>query len=326
MKLGEIYKIAIEEGMKVDLRGYEFMKSELEREKIRYNEMSDNEKENYDAERLTNPYPDTRILLGDTKTEIKCAIIGIDMDASEVLLADRLREKGESIDLIWSHHPEGVARNYLFDVMWMQADILHKYGVPINVAEGILDPRIQEVRRALLPSNSFRSIDAAKLLDFSFMCTHTVADNHVTDFLQNLFDTEKPETVGKCLDLLESIPEYKDQKRLGMGMIVLAKSKASETNLKKITAGKVFIDMTGGTGGSKEAFEKLTQTTEIGTIVGMHIREECLKMAKDNHVNVIIAGHMASDTLGMNLLLDKILKKGDFKIITTSGFTRIPRS
>ncbi|MGQ9706171.1 MAG: NGG1p interacting factor NIF3 [bacterium] len=326
MKLGEIYKIAVEEGMKVDMRGEDALRSELEREKKRYEEMKDNERENYDTERLINPYSDTRILVGDPQTEVKGALIGIDMDVSEILLADRLCEKGENIELIWAHHPEGVARNYLYDVMWMQADILHKYGVPINVAEGILDPRIQEVRRMLLPSNSFRAVDAAKLLNFSFICTHTVADNHVANFLQNLFDTQKPKTVGDCLDLLESIPEYKDQKRLGMGMVVLARSRGSETNYYKITAGRVFIDMTGGTGGSKEAFEKLTQTTDIGTIICMHIREENLKMARDNHINVIIAGHMASDTLGMNLLLDKILKKNDIKLITTSGFRRIPRS
>jgi len=325
MKLGDIYKIAVEEGMKVDPRGEEFMKSELEREKKRYNEMSDKEKANYDTERLTNPYPDTRILIGDKDDEIKSAIVGIDMEVGEVLLAYNLREKGENIDLVWSHHPQGIARNYLYDVMWMQADILHKYGVPINVAEGILDPRIQEVRRALLPTNSFRTVDSAKLLGFPFMCTHTVADNHVANFLQNLFDTQKPDTLGDCLNLLESIPEYKDQKMLGMGMVVLARSKASETNFNKIKAGRVFIDMTGGTGGSKEAFEKLTQTTDIGTVISMHIREENLKMARDNHINVIIAGHMASDTLGMNLLLDKILKKGDIKLITTSGFRRIPR-
>ncbi|RLC42668.1 MAG: NGG1p interacting factor NIF3 [Candidatus Coatesbacteria bacterium] len=326
MKLSEIYKIAVEEGIKVDPRGEEYVKKELELENKRYHQMSEKEKKTYDTERLTNPFPDTRILSGDPEMDVKSALVGIDMDVGEVTLADRLNERGEEINLIWSHHPQGIARNYLYDVMKMQAEMLHKYGVPINVAEGILEPRILEVRRALLPFNSSRAVDAAGLMGFAFLSTHTVADNHVTHFLQNLFDEKKPDTVGDCLDLLESIPEYQDTKKLGTGMLVLSKSKPAETNYHKISAGKVFIDMTGGTGGSKEAFEKLTQTTDIGTIIGMHIREENLKKAKENHINVIVAGHMASDSLGMNLLIDKIQKKGEIKIIPTSGFKRIERT
>ena len=58
-----------------------------------------------------------------------------------------------------------------------------------------------------------------------------------------------------------------------------------------------------GTEGSKEAFEKLART-EVGTIVGMHMSEDNLKEAEKNHINVIIAGHMSSDTIGINLILD----------------------
>ena len=83
--------------------------------------------------------------------------------------------------------------------------------------------------------------------------------------------------------------------------------------------------MTGGTGGSKEVFPKLANT-EIGTIVGMHIGEEHYKEAEKHHINVVIAGHMASDTLGVNLLLDELMKKENLEIITCSGFTRVERN
>ena len=83
--------------------------------------------------------------------------------------------------------------------------------------------------------------------------------------------------------------------------------------------------MTGGTEGPKEIIEKLATNTKVGTIVGMHMSEDMLKEAKKHHVNVVIAGHMASDTLGINLLLDDVLGRAKMEIIECSSFRRIKR-
>ena len=92
----------------------------------------------------------------------------------------------------------------------------------------------------------------------------------------------------------------------------------------KKDAGKVFVDMTGGTEGPKKIFPRLSQAG-VGTIVAMHLSEEHFKHAKDEHINVVIAGHIASDTLGLNLLLDEIEKSGKLNIIPCSGFIRVKR-
>lgn len=325
MKLKDIYRKVIEEGMSVDPRGVEVVEKQLERTKKRYEKMDEEKKENFDEESLTNPYPDTRILYGDEDTEVKGIMVGIDIDNSEILLGDKLRDKGEQIDLLISHHPRGIALLNLFKVMDMQSDILKKLGIPINIAEGILDKRISEVKRNLLPVNVNKTVDTARILDFPFMCTHTPADNHVTTHLQSIYDEEKPDTLGDVMDILKDIPEYKDEKKKGSGNLILCRSIKSESNPYKIRAGKVFVDMTGGTGGSKEAFEKLAQQSDVGTIVGMHLGEEHRKMANKYHINVIIAGHMASDTLGMNLMIDKFEAEEKLNIVSCSGFNRISR-
>ena len=79
---------------------------------------------------------------------------------------------------------------------------------------------------------------------------------------------------------------------------------------KERRAGKVLVDMTGGTSGSHDVYAKLAQAG-VGTLLVMHISEKHRKEAEKNHVNVIIAGHMASDSLGMNLLLDGIEQQGE---------------
>ena len=48
-----------------------------------------------------------------------------------------------------------------------------------------------------------------------------------------------------------------------------------------------------------------------------------LKRLKEKGVNVVIAGHIPSDVLGLNLLFDEIEKKEPLEFIEISGFKRI---
>ncbi len=316
MKIKEIYDYVVEKGIDSDPRKREGVEEMLKREKQKYEEMKESEKEYFDSERLTNPYSDTRILCGDPRAEVKRMMVGVDIEVGEVLLADRLAEKGRPVDLIMAHHPEGKALAGLHYVMHLQEDILARYGVPINIAEGIMASRISEVKRGLMPVNHNRAIDAAKILNIALMSAHTVADNQVTGFLQELFDREQPRTLGDILKLLKEIPEYDKAARHDAGPDIVLGSKEKR-------AGKVLVDMTGGTGGPETAYPKLAQAG-IGTIVSMHISEKNRKEAEKSHVNVVIAGHIASDSLGMNLLLDGIEKKG-VEVVPCSGIIRNKR-
>jgi putative NIF3 family GTP cyclohydrolase 1 type 2 len=56
----------------------------------------------------------------------------------------------------------------------------------------------------------------------------------------------------------------------------------------------------------------------------MHVPEDALEELKKLHVNVINAGHMASDSIGANIFLDELEKKG-VEIIPCSGLIRIKR-
>jgi putative NIF3 family GTP cyclohydrolase 1 type 2 len=174
-----------------------------------------------------------------------------------------------------------------------------------------------EVERAVAPANHLRSVDIAKLLDIPYMCVHTPADNHVTSYLQKLFDRRPPKKLSQVLAVLKSIPEYADGMKKNAGPRILI----GEPGRK---AGKIFVDMTGGTEGPKRVFPRLSQAG-VGTIVAMHLSEDHFKSAKSEHINVIIAGHIASDALGLNLLLDGLSKAGDIRVIPCSGFVRVKR-
>lgn len=315
MKLSNIYDLAISMGKKYDPRG-EYLDIFMAEQKKDFEKLHEDEKPLYDQECLVNPFSDTRILVGSGEEEIGSILCGIDIETPEVLLADRLREKGRKIDLILAHHPEGIAQAGMHGVMQVQADMLERAGVPINIAEGIMASRISEVQRGLMPLNHQRAVDAARLLELPFICVHSPADNMVNDFLQRLIEENQITTVGDIVDILHREPEYSQARDLKAGPRILLGD-------RKKKAGKIFIKMTGGTSSSEKAYEKLAQAG-VGTMLCMHMTEKHRLAAKDNHINVIITGHMASDSLGMNLFLDKLLQAG-IEIIPCSGLIRVER-
>lgn len=319
MRLRELYEKAIATGIENDPRGKEIVQKDLEIRRKDFESLKDKEKDTFDKESLTNPYSDSRILNGTGEEEIRNVLVGIDIEVGEVLLADRLRDKGTTIDLVISHHPEGKAYANLYDVMRIQADILHRFGIPISVAEDLMDTRIKEVERRLMPVNHTRAVDAARLLGIPFLCLHTPADNMVATYLQKTIEENKPYTIDDVMDILRGIPEYREATGNGAGPKILIGSKSRK-------AGRIFVDMTGGTEGSKDIFGSMS-TSGINTIVAMHLSEEHKKEAEKNHINVIIAGHISSDNLGLNLLLDEIIKTSGWEpvILECSGFRRFSR-
>ncbi len=318
MKLKEIYEFMVKEGIAADPRGKAVVEKNLLKIKKVYQQLEKKEKAEFDRERLSNPYSDTRILAGSPEQKINTILLGIDIEAGELLLADKLNQRGKKIDLVMSHHPEGKALAALAEVMDVQTELLKNMGVSVSLAESLMAERIAEVRRKVMPVNHRRAVDIARLLNLNFMCCHTAADNHVASYLQKLMDKKKPDSLAEVLDILKAIPEYHCAIEEKAGpKIILGEPKRQ--------AGKIFVDMTGGTEGSRDIFQRLS-AAGIGTIIAMHLSEEHFRKVKAERINVIIAGHIASDSLGLNLLLDKLEKKQKFNIIECSGFKRIKRS
>ncbi|RJQ31358.1 MAG: NGG1p interacting factor NIF3 [Actinobacteria bacterium] len=318
MKLKELYKAAIEIGIEADPRGKTEVRKVLDNKKKEFDKLSDDDKKFYDKDLLENPYPDSRILAGDPEAEIAGILTGIDLEASEAILADQLNSKGKNINLLLTHHPEGKALVKLHEVMQVQADEWFHFGVPVNIGDVLIDERMAEVQRNLMPINHNRAVDTAKILGLNYMSAHTVADNQVNQFVQKYLDDKKPDTVGDIVKVLREIPEYEHAAYDGSGPMILVGSASKRP-------GEIFVDMTGGTEGPVGAIEKLADAG-VGTIVQMHLGDKLRKKAEKHKINVVIAGHIASDNIGLNLLLDKLQSKGlTDNILTTSGFIRISR-
>ncbi|HHY13679.1 MAG TPA: hypothetical protein GX526_03450 [Thermoanaerobacterales bacterium] len=231
---------------------------------------------------------------------IKKVGFGVDIEAAEMLIAKEL-----GLDLVISHHPTGGSpRINLHQVMKNQIERMTDAGVPINKAQKALREQMSKVERGMHVSNYDRAVSAAKLLKIPFMNIHTPADLITEKTVQKHLDEElkdKPKAkVQDILDALNKLGEYKN---------TVAKP-AVRIGGKDDYTGRVFVTMAGGTGGG-EKVAKAYFEAGVGTLVVMHMPENVIKAIKEQNIgNVIVAGHMASDSIGINKIIDAMEEKG----------------
>jgi len=229
---------------------------------------------------------------------IKKVLMGVDMDTAELMLAKQL-----GYDCVVSHHPRNtnVDMPNLLDTHILKLEAL---GVPRNKSQKLLDSRKEELNYNQHVANSRRSESAAKLLNMPYMCIHTptdvIGEAIVQEFLDKKFK-DKPETkVQEIVEALEEIGEYKNS----------ARKPVIRVGSKESYAGKIYVLMSGLTGPgpkiTKEYFE-----AGVGTLVLMHIPEKDAKELKEQAIgNVVVAGHMSSDSLGLNKIAQSWAEKG----------------
>lgn len=320
MKIYDAYRLAIETGIKHDPRPKEEVDLVLSKARKAYDSMSSDEKELFDTESLWNPYYDCRFAWGEEEAKEKEAerfMWGIDIAVGEMLLADRLREKGQRIDAVVAHHPTGRSRNPFPKVMWMQTDIFHDCGVPINVAEGLMKPRMDEVLYNVMGSNYNQAADAARLLDIPFFNVHSAADNMVQEFLEKRLEEKQPKYLKDIVDMLMEEPEYRYAAKLNDPPRIIVGSKDSR-------CGRPIAKMTGGTSAPDGIYEEL-QKAGVGTVIAMHMPKSSVEACRKLNINVVISGHMSSDSLGVNLICDEWERHG-IEVFGAGGFTRFSRN
>jgi hypothetical protein len=317
MKLGDIYRKIVDMGIEADPRGRERVEQILEKSKKDLEKLEGRKKELADKDVIWNPFTDCRLLYGDEDREAKSILCGIDIGTGEIVLADRLTQKGEQIDLVLAHHPHGIGISNLDYVMKIQPEQWAAMGVPIAQAESAMAARMKEVHFGTKARNHTQTIDAARLLDMPFMCSHTPADSLGYQFLNKYLKDKNPYTLEDLVDILLEIPEYQESEKVGAGPEILVGKPSG-------SVGEKFVFFTGGTTSGTKSIPKLAQAG-VSTIVTMHMPEDQAKACEEEGLYVVIAGHHSSDSIGMNLILDELEKEG-IKSYACSGFIRHKRS
>ncbi|OKY78717.1 MAG: putative GTP cyclohydrolase 1 type 2 NIF3 family [Candidatus Methanohalarchaeum thermophilum] len=316
VKLKKLHEFAIEEGKKEDPRGSDQISKLLDKREDEYEDLEGVKKEKYDEDKLNNPFDDSKLIFGADR-EVEKLAVGIDIETQDLLLLDRLREKGEDIDGAIAHHPVGRALANLHEVLKLQVDTLVNVDVPVSQAESFVKKRSKDVMNGTHGGNHPRAPKTAELLNIPLMSLHTAADNHAHQFIKDYLEEKDPYKISDLMDVLLEIPEYKWALEYDMGPTIF---NGDEDN----RVGKLAYDYTGGTELGKERLEKMAQSG-VNTIVAMHMSKDQIEEAQEQNINVVASGHMSSDSIGLNILLDKAKKEFGIDIVEFSGFKRVSR-
>ncbi|MCK5567420.1 MAG: NGG1p interacting factor NIF3, partial [Actinomycetia bacterium] len=133
-----------------------------------------------------------------------------------------------------------------------------------------------------------------------------------------IFESSSFTTLGDAFKEIESLPECIKASANGDGPFILEKKMLTNP------PGNVMVDMTGGVDPVSDIFKYLKKAG-IDTLIAMHYGLDNIKAIKKNKINAIICGHMASDSIGLNIYSD-ILEKNGLAVVAGSGFYRHRRS
>ena len=85
----------------------------------------------------------------------------------------------------------------------------------------------------------------------------------------------------------------------------------------------------GGHEGPPVGFSHATAISELvkaggGTVIATHMKHANREEALEHYLNLVIAGHISPDSIGMNLFFGRLAAKG-IKIIPIAGLIRLKR-
>ncbi len=245
---------------------------------------------------------------------IKKVLATIDCDVGDLLLARELK-----CDAVVTHHPEGVAGLHGWQVIRRQVEQLVECGVPITAAEAAIQRRLQQVELNSHARNYGRVVQAAQLLKLAFLNVHVPCDILTYRLIQEkLAPFNEPASRATVADIVSALQEFPEHK---------AAATVPQIRLGAVNrfAGRVAVAMGGYTNGGIDVLRAYFDAG-IGTVLMMHFPESDLREAREQRLpgNLIVTGHMASDSIGINVFLDELQRLG--LTVVRAGGIIVPES
>ena len=228
---------------------------------------------------------------------IRKILFGIDAGVPELLLARQL-----GYDAVIAHHPQGGTATVDFHrVFRRHVQQMVAAGVPMEEAERAVKRRLEELEVEAHTRNYGHTVDIAGLLKMPYMNIHTPLDEVGRKIMTERINgrIRKNSTVQDVISVLKELPEFKN----ALTEIKIRLGKAENS------AGKVVVSHGAGTNGGYE-IAKTYFRYGVGTVVYIHIRLGDLEILKaEKRGNLIVAGHIASDSVGINPLIHELERR-----------------
>ena len=219
-------------------------------------------------------------------------LIAIDVSIAELVLAKNL-----GCDAVIAHHPIGISLLNFQKVIDRHTDYMVEKGIPNDIAADATRKLKERVRIKSHANIYDQVVHAAKMLDLPLVNIHQPCDEFMRRKLLEQIISGNTEYISDVINSVESISEF---------MNVDTKVEAVFGSMDN-RVGRWALVLAAGTNGGFPIARVYFQHG-ISTVIYLHIDySDLLKMQEEQlHGNLIILGHLAGDSIGLNALADKL--------------------
>jgi putative NIF3 family GTP cyclohydrolase 1 type 2 len=238
--------------------------------------------------------PDSAIHVKGRK--IKKVLIAVDVTSAELILAKNL-----GCDAVIAHHPLGSTALNFYKVFDRHIEFMLEHGVPKDKAEDIVKKMKDRIKVKSHAHIYTDVVATARILGMPLVNIHQPCDEYMR---RRILDKIKTGYNGLVVDIVKSIEEIPEFRNSDTRIEVCYGS-------KKNKIGRWALVIAAGTNGgfpiAKAYFEY-----GISTVIYLHIDYNDLTKIYEEKLkgNLIILGHLAGDSIGLNALGDRLEEKG----------------
>jgi len=231
---------------------------------------------------------------------IERILVGIDIGSAELVMA-----KEQGYDALIAHHPAGGrARLEGWKVFEKHIDQMREAGIPEKDAREAIQKKISSLEIETHSVNYDHVPSVARHLKIPFMNIHNPLDElgrrRIAEVMRERLLAEKDAVVADLMDSIRAIPEFQR---------AFTEVKLRHGTLSNRAGRTVFSHAAYTNGGYEVA--RAYYRHGVDTVVYIHISEPDLaRLRADSVGNLIVTGHTASDSVGINPFLAELRKRG----------------
>jgi putative NIF3 family GTP cyclohydrolase 1 type 2 len=228
---------------------------------------------------------------------IRKILITVDVSIAELIFANKI-----NCDAVVAHHPIGASYLKFHQVLSRHVDYMIQNGIAKDAAKRVVKELKRRVEIRSHASIYKQIVDTAKILEMPLVNIHQPCDEYMRRVIQKkIRNCKSNHKVSHLLNLIREIPEFRNA--LNQPLVVLG---SANNNV-----GRVALVVAAGTNGGFPV-AKLYYQNNISTVIYLHIDPtDAAKLnAEKIEGNLVILGHLAGDSIGLNALAAGLEEKG----------------
>lgn len=228
--------------------------------------------------------------------DINRVLLCVDATPAELMLAKDLK-----CDAVIAHHPIGNAHLNFHLVFDKHLDFMLEHGIPKQVAEAAVRKLKERVALRTHTTIYTHTVAAAEALNMPLLNIHLPCDELMR---RTILSHLKASKIAKVSDIKASVEQIAEFRNAATEVLIPYGDPSND-------AGRYALVVAAGTNGgypiAKAYFEH-----GISTVIYLHVNGEDLAKLKEDNVkgNLVILGHLAGDSIGLNQLADALEKDG----------------